>query len=92
MVHVHVGEDIGDGERVGDVRLAGAALLAIVGLLCVPITALWWFATGPVFELMDIEAETTEALDDTLDRIGEAKGVKGLESLIHLSTKLDRGA
>ena len=34
--------------------------LAIVGLLCVPITALWWFATGPVFELMDIEAETTE--------------------------------
>ncbi|MEQ9673111.1 MAG: AsnC family transcriptional regulator, partial [Roseovarius indicus] len=29
-------------------------------------------------------------LDDTLDRIGEAKGVKGSESLIHLSTKIDR--
>ncbi|KGM88312.1 transcriptional regulator, AsnC family [Roseovarius mucosus DSM 17069] len=38
-----------------------------------------------------IEANTTEALDETLDRIGEAKGVKGSESLIHLSTKLDRG-
>ncbi|EAQ23961.1 Lrp/AsnC family transcriptional regulator [Roseovarius sp. 217] len=38
-----------------------------------------------------IEAETTEALDETLDRIGEAKGVRSSESLIHLSTKLDRG-
>ncbi|MGX0877118.1 DNA-binding Lrp family transcriptional regulator [Roseovarius sp. MBR-154] len=42
--------------------------------------------------IVTIEAETTEALDDTLDRIGEAKGVKGSESLIHLSTKLDRGS
>jgi DNA-binding Lrp family transcriptional regulator len=42
--------------------------------------------------IVTIEAETTEALDETLDRIGEAKGVKGSESLIHLSTKLDRGA
>lgn len=33
MVHVHVGEDIGDGERVGNVGLAGAAPLAVVGLL-----------------------------------------------------------
>lgn len=38
-----------------------------------------------------IEAMDTEALDDTLDRIGEAKGVKSSESLIHLSTKIDRG-
>ena len=38
-----------------------------------------------------IEAMDTEALDDALDRIGEAKGVKSSESLIHLSTKLDRG-
>jgi DNA-binding Lrp family transcriptional regulator len=38
-----------------------------------------------------IEAVTTELLDETLDRIGEAKGVRGSESLIHLATKLDRG-
>ncbi len=37
-----------------------------------------------------VEAATTEALDDVLDRIGEAKGVKGSESLIHLATKLRR--
>ena len=46
-----------------NMRLVGVnaqRALAIVGLLCIPITALWWFATGPVFELMDIEAETTE--------------------------------
>lgn len=41
--------------------------------------------------IVTLEAETTETLDDTLDRIGEAKGVKGSESLIQLSTKLDRG-
>ncbi len=41
--------------------------------------------------IVTLEADTTEALDDTLDRIGEAKGVRGSESLIHLTTKLDRG-
>src|SRR6056297_2110246 len=40
--------------------------------------------------IVGLEANTTEALDDTLDRIGETRGVKGSESLIHLSTKLDR--
>ncbi len=38
-----------------------------------------------------VEARTTEELDETLDRIGEAKGVRGSESLIHLSTKIDKG-
>ncbi len=40
--------------------------------------------------IVGLEADTTEALDDTLDRIGETRGVKSSESLIHLSTKLDR--
>jgi DNA-binding Lrp family transcriptional regulator len=42
--------------------------------------------------LVQIVARTTEELDDTLDRIGEASGVRSSESLIHLSTKLDRTA
>lgn len=37
-----------------------------------------------------LSAPTTEALDETLDDIGAAKGVKSSESLIHLSTKIDR--
>lgn len=40
--------------------------------------------------LVQVAAATTAELDDTLDRIGEAKGVRSSESLIHLSTKIDR--
>lgn len=40
--------------------------------------------------LVQVTATTTAELDDTLDRIGEAKGVRSSESLIHLSTKLNR--
>jgi DNA-binding Lrp family transcriptional regulator len=40
--------------------------------------------------LIDIYAHDTEELDQTLDKIGEIKGVKGSESLIHLSQKIDR--
>ena len=47
--------------------------------------------TSGRFDLIaTLEADTTEDLDDTLDRIGEAKGVRGSESLIHLATKIDR--
>jgi len=40
--------------------------------------------------IVEVTARTTEELDDTLDRIIEAKGVRSSESLIQLSTKLDR--
>lgn len=40
--------------------------------------------------LVQVTADSTSALDATLDRIGEARGVQSSESLIHLSTKIDR--
>lgn len=40
--------------------------------------------------LVSLTAATTEALDISLDKIVEAKGVRSSESLIHLSTKIDR--
>lgn len=40
--------------------------------------------------LMLVAAHSTSALDDVLDVIGETTGVRASESLIHLSTKLDR--
>lgn len=40
--------------------------------------------------IVTLAADTTEELDDTLDRMAEAKGVRSSESLIHLSTKLER--
>lgn len=46
--------------------------------------------SGRVDLLLEVAAPTTTALDAVLDRIGEIDGVKGSESLIHLSTKLDR--
>ncbi|MEM7075921.1 MAG: AsnC family transcriptional regulator [Pseudomonadota bacterium] len=50
------------------------------------------YTTSGRFDLIvEIEAETTEDLDETLDLIGDARGVLGSESLIHLATKIDRG-
>jgi DNA-binding Lrp family transcriptional regulator len=46
--------------------------------------------SGRVDLLLEVAAETTAALDAVLDRIGGIDGVRGSESLIHLSTKLDR--
>lgn len=46
--------------------------------------------SGRVDLLLEVAAETTTALDAALDRIGGIDGVRGSESLIHLSTKLDR--
>ena len=47
--------------------------------------------TSGRFDLLaQVVAQTTEELDETIDRIGEARGVRSSESLIHLSTKLDR--
>ncbi|SMX49600.1 Regulatory protein AsnC [Maliponia aquimaris] len=42
--------------------------------------------------IVQLSTGTTEQLDRALDQIGEAKGVNSSESLIHLSTKIDRGA
>ncbi len=46
--------------------------------------------SGRVDLIVGIAADSTAELDDTLDRIGEARGVKNSESLIHLSTRLSR--
>jgi hypothetical protein len=41
---------------------------------------------------VEIAAQTTADLDRILDQIGSSTGVKSSESLIYLTTKLDRGA
>ncbi len=40
--------------------------------------------------LLEISAEGTAALDSALDRLGTIPGVRGSESLIHLTTRIDR--
>ncbi|UWR73637.1 Lrp/AsnC family transcriptional regulator [Phaeobacter inhibens] len=47
--------------------------------------------TSGRFDLLaQVVAQTTTELDETIDRIGEARGVRSSESLIHLATKFDR--
>ncbi|MFS4582855.1 Lrp/AsnC family transcriptional regulator [Phaeobacter sp. C3_T13_0] len=47
--------------------------------------------TSGRFDLLaQVVAQSTTELDETIDRIGEARGVRSSESLIHLATKLDR--
>lgn len=40
--------------------------------------------------LLQVAAPSTTVLDDVLDQIGALTGVKSSESLIHLSTRIDR--
>ena len=49
------------------------------------------FTTSGRFDLLlQIAAPNTQVLDSVLDQIGAMTGVKSSESLIHLSTRLDR--
>ena len=48
--------------------------------------------SGRVDLLLQLAAASTSRLDDVLDQIGGLTGVRSSESLIHLSTKLDRSA
>lgn len=46
--------------------------------------------TGVWDLILQIAADSTQSLDQVLDRIGQMAGVKGHESLLHLSTRFDR--
>lgn len=46
--------------------------------------------SGRVDLLLQLAAASTAQIDTVLDQIGDLPGVKSSESLIHLSTKLDR--
>ena len=49
------------------------------------------FTTSGRFDLLlQIAASNTQVLDSVLDQIGGLTGVKSSESLIHLSTRIDR--
>ncbi len=49
-------------------------------------------ASGRFDLVVRIACATTEDLDNTLDDIGNVAGVRTLETLIHLSTRIDRRA
>lgn len=90
---------LGEGARAAQIR--ASVLLTIeprnqaailTRLRAVPEVERVHTISGRCDLLLQVAAPGTAALDTVLDLIGELPGVRASESLIHLSTKLDRGA
>ncbi|WP_294931044.1 Lrp/AsnC family transcriptional regulator [uncultured Paracoccus sp.] len=88
---------LGDGLRENRIRAtclvtieprAQAAIIAQLRRL--PEVERVHTTSGRVDLLVQVGAQSTSRLDDVLDQIGELPGVRSSESLVHLSTKLDR--
>lgn len=88
---------LGDAARAGLIRASvlltveprnQAAILA--RLKAIPEVERVNTTSGRCDLLLQVAAPTTAALDAVLDGVGEIAGVRSSESLIHLSTKLDR--
>lgn len=90
---------LGDAGRHGRIRatvlltIEPRSLPAMLGRLkATPEVERIHTTSGRVDLLLQLSADSTNALDEVLDRIGGLEGVRSSESLIHLSTKLDRTA
>ena len=90
---------LGEAARQG--RIRASVLLSIepraqanilTRLRAIPEVEKVHTTSGRVDFLLQVSATSTSVLDTILDQIGEMTGVKGSESLIHLSTKIDRTA
>jgi DNA-binding Lrp family transcriptional regulator len=90
---------LGEAARQG--RIRASVLLSIepraqanilTRLRAIPEVEKVHTTSGRVDFLLQVSAPSTSVLDTILDQIGEMTGVKGSESLIHLSTKIDRTA
>ena len=87
------------GEAVRQSRLRASVLLTIEPraqaailqrLKALPEIERVFTTSGRFDLLLQIAASNTQVLDAVLDQIGGLTGVKSSESLIHLSTRLDR--
>ncbi|MCT8329659.1 Lrp/AsnC family transcriptional regulator [Albidovulum sediminis] len=90
---------LGEAARQGRIRAtillnieprAQAAVLA--RLKTIPEVERAYTTSGRVDLLLHVAAASTTILDNVLDQLGALTGVKSSESLIHLSTKIDRAA
>ena len=88
---------LGEAARQGRIRAtvllsieprAQAAVLA--RLKSIPEVERINTTSGRVDLLLQVAASSTSVLDGVLDQVGEITGIRSSESLIHLSTKLDR--
>lgn len=88
---------LGEAARAG--RLRATVLLEIdlkaqpailVKLKAIPEIERISTTSGRVDLLLQVAANSTQQLDKVLDEVGALPGVQNSESLIHLTTKLDR--
>lgn len=89
------------GEQARENRIRATCLLAIepraqaailTRLRAMPEVERVHTTSGRVDLLLQLAAVSTSKLDDVLDQIGGLTGVRSSESLIHLSSKLDRAS
>jgi DNA-binding Lrp family transcriptional regulator len=87
------------GEAAKEGRLRATVLVTIepraqagilIRLKSIPEVERVLTTSGRVDLLLQIAAPNTRALDEVLDQIGGLTGVRSSESLIHLSTRIDR--
>lgn len=89
--------------KLGDVALARrikatvlvqveprATAAVLQRLKSIPEVEIAHTTTGRFDLILQIAADSTSDLDEVLDQIGGITGVRGSESLIHLTTKFDR--
>jgi len=90
---LRLGEDATLGQIRATVLLAlepRATGAVIARLARMPEVAAAHTASGRADLVLTLAAPTTAALDAALDRLGTIDGVKSTETLIHLSTRIDR--
>lgn len=90
---VRLGEDIRRGEIRATVLLAlepRATGAVVTRLSKMPEVESAHTASGRADLVLTLAAPTTAELDAALDLLGTIDGVKSTETLIHLSTKIDR--
>ena len=88
---------LGDAARLGRIRATVLLVIeqrsqpAILSRLkSMPQVERIHTASGRIDLLVQIVSGSTAELDETLDRIGAIDGIRSQESLIHLTTTLDR--
>jgi DNA-binding Lrp family transcriptional regulator len=96
---VIVGYTVRLGENAREGRLRASVLLTVeprsqAGILtrlkAIPEVERVFTTSGRFDLLLQIAAPSTKLLDEVLDQIGAMTGVRSSESLIHLSTRIDR--
>ncbi|PZR00017.1 MAG: AsnC family transcriptional regulator [Cereibacter sphaeroides] len=96
---VIVGYTIKLGEAARGNRLRASVLLTVepraqanilTRLKAIPEVERVFTTSGRFDLLLEVASSSTTQLDDVLDQIGAMTGVRSSESLIHLSTRIDR--